>query len=54
MAAPHRIVAVRAGQPDLFGNLTAATLNPDELADTVWRLYAARTGAEAVINALAA
>ena len=40
--------------PDLFGNLTAATLNPDELADTVWRLYAERTGAEAVINALAA
>jgi short-subunit dehydrogenase len=30
--------------PDLFGNLTAATLNPDELADTVWRLYAERTG----------
>jgi len=40
--------------PDLFGNLTAATLNPDDLAETVWRLYTDRASAEAVINALAA
>ena len=40
--------------PDLFGDLTASTLNPDELAETVWRLYTERTEAEAVVNALAA
>jgi NADP-dependent 3-hydroxy acid dehydrogenase YdfG len=40
--------------PDLAGNLTAATLNPDDLAGTVWRLYTQRSEAEAVINALAA
>jgi NADP-dependent 3-hydroxy acid dehydrogenase YdfG len=39
---------------DLFGNFTAATLNPDDLAETVWRLYTDRASAEAVINALAA
>jgi hypothetical protein len=39
---------------DLFGNVEVATLNPDELADTVWRLYTDRTEAEAVVNALAA
>jgi NAD(P)-dependent dehydrogenase (short-subunit alcohol dehydrogenase family) len=43
-----------AANPDLFGDFTAATLNPDELADTVWQLYTVRTEAEAVINALAA
>ncbi|HEX2283656.1 MAG TPA: short-chain dehydrogenase, partial [Mycobacterium sp.] len=42
------------GNPDLFADVTAATLNPDDLADTVWRLYTQRTEAEAVINALAA
>jgi NAD(P)-dependent dehydrogenase (short-subunit alcohol dehydrogenase family) len=40
--------------PDLFGDITVATLNPDDLADTVWQLYTERTEAEAVINALAA
>jgi NADP-dependent 3-hydroxy acid dehydrogenase YdfG len=40
--------------PDLFGSVDVATLNPDELAETVWRLYTERTKAEAVINALAA
>jgi hypothetical protein len=40
--------------PDLFGDITAATLNPDDLAEIVWRLYTERTEAEAVINALAA
>lgn len=39
--------------PDLFG-VDVATLNPDDLAENVWRLYAERTEAEAVINALAA
>lgn len=39
--------------PDLVG-VEVATLNPDELADTVWRLYTERNEAEAVINALAA
>jgi NAD(P)-dependent dehydrogenase (short-subunit alcohol dehydrogenase family) len=39
--------------PHLFGDLTAATLNPDELAETVWRLYTEQTEAEAVVNALA-
>jgi hypothetical protein len=40
--------------PDLFGDITVATLNPDDLAETVWQLYTERTEAEAVINALAA
>jgi NAD(P)-dependent dehydrogenase (short-subunit alcohol dehydrogenase family) len=40
--------------PDLFGGVVAPTVNPDELAETVWRLYTERTKAEAVINALAA
>jgi NADP-dependent 3-hydroxy acid dehydrogenase YdfG len=40
--------------PELSGNLNAATLNPDDLAETVWQLYTERTEAEAVINALAA
>jgi len=39
---------------DLFGDITVATLNPDDLADTVWQLCTERTEAEAVINALAA
>jgi NADP-dependent 3-hydroxy acid dehydrogenase YdfG len=34
--------------------LGVETLNPDELAETVWRLYTERTNAEAVVNALAA
>jgi NADP-dependent 3-hydroxy acid dehydrogenase YdfG len=40
--------------PDLFGSVDVATLNPDELADTVWRLYADRTEPEAVVSVLAA
>ena len=39
--------------PDLFG-VSLPTLNPDDLAETVWQLYTQRTKAEAVINALAA
>ena len=40
--------------PELFGSVDVATLNPDELAETLWRLYTERTQAEAVVNALAA
>jgi NADP-dependent 3-hydroxy acid dehydrogenase YdfG len=36
--------------PNLFG-VEVATLNPDELAETVWRLYSERTEAEAVVTA---
>jgi NADP-dependent 3-hydroxy acid dehydrogenase YdfG len=39
--------------PEMSG-IEAATLNPDDLAETVWRLYSQRTEAEAVVNALAA
>jgi hypothetical protein len=40
--------------PDLFGNVSVSTLNPDELADLAWRLYRDRTEPEAVVNTLAA
>jgi NADP-dependent 3-hydroxy acid dehydrogenase YdfG len=36
--------------PNLFG-VEVATLNPDELAETVWRLYSESTEAEAVVTA---
>jgi NAD(P)-dependent dehydrogenase (short-subunit alcohol dehydrogenase family) len=36
--------------PNMFGGATASTLNPDELADTAWRLYQERTDAEAVVS----
>jgi NADP-dependent 3-hydroxy acid dehydrogenase YdfG len=38
--------------PAFFGDVSVATLNPDDLADTVWRLYTDRKDAEAVVNAL--
>lgn len=41
-------------QNPAFDELGVKTLNPDELAETVWRLYSERTEAEAVVNALAA
>jgi NADP-dependent 3-hydroxy acid dehydrogenase YdfG len=41
-------------QNPAFDELGVATLNPDELAETVWRLYTERTEPEAVVNALAA
>jgi NAD(P)-dependent dehydrogenase (short-subunit alcohol dehydrogenase family) len=41
-------------QPDLFGDVSAATLNPHDLADTLWRLLRDRTEPEAVANALVA
>jgi NAD(P)-dependent dehydrogenase (short-subunit alcohol dehydrogenase family) len=40
--------------PDLFGNLSASTLNPDELADLLWTLFRDRTDPEAVVNVLVA
>jgi short-subunit dehydrogenase len=40
-------------KPDLLG-VSVPTLNPDELADTLWRLYSDRTEPEAVVNAMAA
>jgi NAD(P)-dependent dehydrogenase (short-subunit alcohol dehydrogenase family) len=41
-------------QNPAFDELGVGTLNPDELAETIWRLYTERTNAEAVVNALAA
>jgi short-subunit dehydrogenase len=38
-------------QNPAFGDLGVGTLNPDELAETVWRLYSERTEAEAVVTA---
>lgn len=38
-------------QDPAFGELGVGTLNPDELAETVWRLYSERTDAEAVVTA---
>jgi short-subunit dehydrogenase len=38
----------------LFDDMSAATLNPDELADTLWRLLRDRTEPEVIVNALAA
>lgn len=44
-----------AMQPDpAFDELGVGTVNPDDLADAVWRLYTERTNAEAVITASAA
>jgi NAD(P)-dependent dehydrogenase (short-subunit alcohol dehydrogenase family) len=38
-------------QNPAFGELGVGTLNPDDLAETVWRLYSERTDAEAVVTA---
>jgi len=37
--------------PDMLG-VSLPTLNPDELAETMWRLYSERTEAEAVVSAV--
>ena len=37
--------------PDMLGD-SLPTLNPDELAETMWRLYSERTEAEAVVSAV--
>lgn len=39
-------------QPDKFGVAGFRTLDPDELAETAWQLYAERDRAEVVFNAL--
>jgi NADP-dependent 3-hydroxy acid dehydrogenase YdfG len=41
-------------QNPAFDELGVSTLNPDDLAETVWQLYTERDRAEAVVNALAA
>lgn len=38
--------------PDMLAGMAAATLNPDDLADTLWRMYIDRTDPEVVVNAL--
>jgi NAD(P)-dependent dehydrogenase (short-subunit alcohol dehydrogenase family) len=40
--------------PNLFGNVSVSTLDPDALADTLWQLYQNRTEPEAVVNAMVA
>ena len=40
-------------QNPAFDELGVGTLNPDEFAETVWRLYTERDRAEVVVNALA-
>jgi hypothetical protein len=39
--------------PNVFGGATAGTLNPDELANTAWRLYQDRSDAEAIVSTFA-
>jgi NAD(P)-dependent dehydrogenase (short-subunit alcohol dehydrogenase family) len=38
--------------PGLFGDVSASTLNPDELAEQLWQLYRDRTEPEEVVNGL--
>jgi short-subunit dehydrogenase len=40
------------GDPNAFGGVQIATLNPDDIADTAWDLFTKRDRAEAVFNAL--
>jgi hypothetical protein len=47
--ASRRLLRVR-GRP-LSSVNSAFTLDPDELAETVWRLYSERTDAVAVVTA---
>jgi NADP-dependent 3-hydroxy acid dehydrogenase YdfG len=44
----HRFVTSNAGATDV----RAHTLNPDDIADTAWHLYAKRDRPEAIFNAL--
>jgi NAD(P)-dependent dehydrogenase (short-subunit alcohol dehydrogenase family) len=39
--------------PDLSAGVTAGTLDPDELAETVWQLYTGRERAEVVVSVFA-
>lgn len=43
----HQLVV---SQPDQFGGVPPTTLNPDDIADTAWDLYAKRDRAEAVFS----
>lgn len=43
----HTMVASR---PEAFGDLAGHTLDPDELAETAWELYAKRDRVEAVVS----
>lgn len=35
----------------MLADMAAATLNPDDLANTLWRMYTSRTDSEVVVNA---
>jgi NAD(P)-dependent dehydrogenase (short-subunit alcohol dehydrogenase family) len=43
----HRSMQANAEQ---FGGLSAGTLDPDDLAETLWKLFSTRTDAEAVVT----
>ncbi|GGP49512.1 SDR family NAD(P)-dependent oxidoreductase [Saccharothrix coeruleofusca] len=45
----HRMMTA---QPELLGDLSAHTLDPDGIADAAWELYTKRDRAEEVFNAL--
>jgi hypothetical protein len=38
--------------PNMFGDIAIATLDPDDIADTAWELFSKRDRAEAVFNVL--
>jgi alpha-acetolactate decarboxylase len=50
----HGDIHTAMQQNPAFNELGVDTLNPDELAEIVWRLYSERSEAEAVVSALAA
>lgn len=45
----HKLVASR---PEQFGGLAEHTLNPDDIAETAWRMFVERDRAEEVFNVL--
>ena len=46
------IYRMLASQPEKFGDVKAMSLDPDDIADTAWTLFAERDRSEAVFNAL--
>lgn len=46
------IHAYATANPELFGGVSPATLDPDDIAETAWEMYAKRDRAEAVFNVL--
>jgi NAD(P)-dependent dehydrogenase (short-subunit alcohol dehydrogenase family) len=44
------IYRAMTADPNVFGGATAGTLNPDELANTMWQLYQDRTEAEGIVS----